>query len=247
MSKHFDDLGIKLLSETLQSSGEETVKYFGPKLLIHIMTETLANPVTNVLVKIVKALIADYFKKVSSVDSKLDTLIAEPLQTAISILHEILILDFTNDIQKQVRREDLTSAFEKLRTAYSYAKQQSPESCIIVRIYQAIVAALIEGREPYTEYYVGELKELVTITRKRAREAGDMGRAIVEIDPDDASFSPRTGDELIDLKLQFVRSQVWIERNARKATLLQEELTKTQYADDLETYCNFAINIMTHV
>src|SRR5262245_37987117 len=137
---------LSILSKAFGSTVELEVEHASSFLLSTLVSAAIADPVSKLVGVLVKELIEELFKATNSVERKLDVQLREPLQTAVTIANETLSHRTTDRAEARERVRQLRFAFDKLRTAYSYAEGMNDnDRAEVVRLYQCVVASLIPG------------------------------------------------------------------------------------------------------
>lgn len=158
----------RVLSKVLETTTKESVEHVGAFILSDFISIAVAGPTAAVLGAATGALISALLEQTSQDGHKLDTLIAEPLDTATTIVRNVLEVPATDIDEKNEALEDLRSALDKLRTAYSYASRLHPEQCLLIRLYQCIVLALMKGRRNILARYLAEIANTATECEMKA-------------------------------------------------------------------------------
>jgi len=131
---------LSILSKALGSAVELEVEQGSSFLLSTLVSAAIADPVSKLAGVLVKELIEVLFKVTNSVERKLDVQLREPLKTAVTIVNETLSYGITDRAEARERVRQLRLAFDKLRTAYSYAEGMNDnDRAEVVRLYQCVV------------------------------------------------------------------------------------------------------------
>jgi hypothetical protein len=133
------------------------------------------------LAAVASAVIEQLGKQNSEIEKKLDKILAEPLAFARATLTENLSIKPSSDVEIQERERQLTTAYDKLRTAYIYADEEQHAAQTMIQLYQAFVAALMIGGKPYVERYIQIFQKAAAIARNEAELSLAEAR---EIDPE---------------------------------------------------------------
>ena len=149
-----EDLGRDLLGEAVEGTTEKVVEG-GTELLASVLAahglsgaSTLGGPVAAVLAKLAKVLVEKLFEKTSKVEPKLDILLAEPFQTATSILQRVLSAQGGTFEELDTSSRLLEGVYVELEKAFHYAEDKDPEKRGLVQLYQLQVAALMKDAQP---------------------------------------------------------------------------------------------------
>ena len=157
-----------VLRKVLESTTKESVEHVGAYLLSELICTAVAGPTAAILGAAAEALITALLEQTSEDEQKLNALIAEPLDTATAIVRNVLELPATDIDEKREALEDLREALRKLRTAYSYASRLHPEQCLLIRLYECIVLALMRGRENLLTRYLAQIVDTAAECERKA-------------------------------------------------------------------------------
>ncbi|GLH75070.1 hypothetical protein GETHLI_35730 [Geothrix limicola] len=146
----------------------------------------IAGPALGVAVKV---LIEQLTDETSKLEAKLDLILREPLLSACQTLQEVLSAQFRTAAEIQERERQLAVAFDNLKRAYNYTEEKNTDNQLVIRMYQAIVAALKEGGRPFAYLYVGDLYAVASEARGEAALLRDTATAI-----DPQFFEEHRGD-----------------------------------------------------
>ena len=236
------DLGARLLAHVMTSSVQESLKFAGEHVLRQVVIAAVAGPVAAVLAGATKVVAQELFDKTKKLETKLDHLIAEPLESASTRLAEILEAEFDTEDEFDECERRLAHVDDNLQKAHIYAQQQDSESLTLIRFYQAITAALMKGGKPFVDLYAHELENQAQGMREKAEESRAWARSMdAEIEKrsriiqrlDDSVFL----DERQSSRLAGLHSMVAASVIERQDELLSRAKDATSMASAIEEFC----------
>jgi hypothetical protein len=161
--------------ETVKSAAEPVVR----KLVARAVGVAIATSATGVGAAVLgtaaKELAQALLDSTSAMEAKLDRIIAEPLQSALAGLNDIVRAQFTTENELQRVDNDLSALFRNLQKAATLAGRTDPSQRLLIRAVQAYVAALEAGGGPYVAVIVREFREIAA-SLKSAADALDEQR-----------------------------------------------------------------------
>jgi hypothetical protein len=218
-----------VFAKTLGKTVEQSVKLIGGTLLRNVLSAAVLGPGTEIVGQAASSLVTELLQQTRAQEAKLDVLIAEPLESAISTLREVIAAHGRTPAEHQEVDRRLGYASDNLQKAYTYATTLTPEMCLLIRAYQCVVCALKEGADPFLNAYLEELEAVAYSTHNQVRALRDDASAIAGI----RSYTrgERSGYAHVS------RGQIKAEQ--RKSELYQEADHLEGYASDIELFCRF--------
>jgi hypothetical protein len=237
-------VSLAILSKALQASAGKVVEDNASRLLGDLLGAAVAGPAGAALAAIAGALIEALLKSTSAVERKLDTVLEEPLVTAVRLVGQANSVPQATPESRRERLRQLAHAYDLLAKAHTYAEKQHPEKVRLVRYYQTVVAAMRPDAHEFADLFVAELR--AGIPPLFARAAGLRERARhLESDVEAArlavKYAPRVGAEsaenraLAMIDLGRVGSEL--------ADTLAEAKALEHAASELELFCQFAAKL----
>jgi hypothetical protein len=225
--------GLKIL----ESAGEETLKCFTGIILTTYLgvTAVAAAPLAAFAVAIAKRFAAELY---TLPDQNTQSLVDEPLQTAVTTLNEILEARHKTPAERKERERLLESVSDSLRKAYSHTEGRNEDQWK-VRILQAFVAALREGGGASLRLWLDEFRECISdcldiaVHKKQEAEVIQRGWA----DP---------CQEGTDLAMRSVARQARAFAFSQVEQLKKEAEELTNYATGLERYVTFLMDLSAY-
>jgi hypothetical protein len=175
-----EDLGIRILSEALNSSTHKFVEEGAPKILASAIGLAVAGPLGAGLGAVAGELIKALFEKASLVEVKLDVVLKEPFETAMRTVREARSVPRATPESYWEYQRQLTLAYDLLGKAYTYAEFRKPFHRLEVRLYQCLVAAFRPGSHEFVDLYVAEFRSVALAAAVRSNEFAGMA---AELDP----------------------------------------------------------------
>lgn len=218
-----------VFAKTLSKTVEESVKLIGGTLLRKVLSAAVLGPGAEIVAVAASTLVTELLQETRAQEAKLDAVIAEPLQSAISTLREVIGAPARTPEEHQEIDRRLGYASDNLQKAHTYATTLSPEMCLLIRAYQCVVCALKEGAERFLEQYLKELQAVALTTRKQVRALRDDASAIAGI----RSYTRGERSGFANVSSAQVRAE------QRKVELYQQADHLENYASDIELFCNF--------
>lgn len=178
--------GIRdILEEALSSAVEEAVKdtfrsHAG--VLQDTLLAAFSDPAASMLGRAVKLFIGFFFKKASSIESKLDLLVSESFSTSARTLQQILSIQITNKAEYDECQRQLASTIDNLSSAYSKAENDRRKQQSIL-VFQSIAFALRTGGKPFMEQCLAELRTVASAARRAAAHSNEEAAALERGDP----------------------------------------------------------------
>ena len=173
-----NDRVLDIVSEGLQETAQALTANTGEELLRAVLPAvagTLAGPLASGAAAMTGAVVKAIFRQTSATERKLNKQLAAPFKTAARTVEDILSEQALTDAEEADATRRLEAARERLALAYTYAEDHSPERRLLVTVYQALVAALLEGGGAALRRYLQELRGLAEAARHRA--AGEVAEA----------------------------------------------------------------------
>jgi hypothetical protein len=174
---------LDILQVALESATEESVKSVGATVLGALVATSIANPAAAVLASVTKALMHAVFHTTSSLERKLDVLLSEPLSTASTTLTTVLSIEATTPEEYEECERLLTRAADDLAKAYTYAENSDPPQCLVIRVYQTLIAALRQGGRPFADLFSRDLLAEAETARRESSDTRDEAERIGRRDP----------------------------------------------------------------
>jgi hypothetical protein len=167
-----DSTLLRIVSDGLQKAAEEAATKHGEellKLILPAIAGSLAGPLASGAAAMMSALIQTVFKETSATDRKLDRMLGEPFKTAARTVEEVLSEEVQNDAEEAEATRRLQSAADRLEKAYTYAEGELQNKRLLVRVYQCLVTALLEGGGAAMRKYIAELRDLAMAAREASK------------------------------------------------------------------------------
>ena len=165
---------LRIVSKGMHQAAEESTKKLGGELLTKVLPAAIAGqvagPLAAAIAGIVGAMIDGVFKETSAVERKLNTVLANPFRTAQQTVRSVLEEEIRNDAEESFANRRLEAAHDRLDEAYVYAEAQSPQKCLLVQVYQCIVAALIESGGASMRRCISQFQKLAAEARDHAHK-----------------------------------------------------------------------------
>jgi len=178
-----ENLALDILHEALESTAKESVKSIGATVLGTMLAASIANPAAAVIASVAQALIKAVFQTTSSIERKLDVVLSEPLSTAVTTLTAVLSVEAATPEEQEECERLLTRAADDLAKAHTYAEKSDPPRCPVIRVYQALIAALRQGGRPFADLFLREMRDAAKGARSDAALAREEAEAIERDDP----------------------------------------------------------------
>ena len=162
------DIQVEVLIATFESVTEQVVEGMADRLLASAVSAAIRHPVAAVLAGVARALITGIFDKTREIEGKVDQIIDEPFQTAVTSFKEVMNISAeTSNEQVEVQRR-LGVICDRLQTAYTYAEKKNQTRLLGIRSYQALTAAMTIGGRPFMELYLKDLRSAAQDLFERA-------------------------------------------------------------------------------
>jgi hypothetical protein len=178
---------LQIIGEGMSEATSEGFKKFGEETLTPLLINTIAAPIAGPLAAGAAALLGSFakqlLKETNSIERRLNKLLAQPFNTASRTVREILSEEVRDAAEGSRATERLKRAAELLDEAYTYAESESPRRRLLVRVYQSLVAALIEGGGAALRRYTDELRQLAGRARQEAEHQRTDASRTRERDP----------------------------------------------------------------
>jgi hypothetical protein len=248
-NKSRSDLAIQVLSKALGSATEESAKEATRKALIHIISAAVAGPTAIVIAAVAKEVVEGLLKTTSSMERKLDQILKEPLQTSVNSVREVLSMEPRTQREKDWCNDRLNHAFDDLAKAYSYAQSGLPEMCMVIRLYQAIVAALQPGGRPFVSIVVGEFQavgDALKLGARQSREEAAQASKAAEYYANE--LRAYIGSPPSEMGSVVVSAGAYEAHMGSQSMRQFEEATKTAEglearAQEIDLYCQLAVKL----
>lgn len=167
-----DDLLLRIVSSGMEKAAEDAASRHGEDILKHLLPAvagSLAGPLASGAAAMVSVLIETLFKKTNATDRKLDKMLGEPFKTAVRTVQDILSEEVSTDAEEAEATRRLQRAADRLDQAYTYTDGDLPSKRLTVRLYQALVAALVPGGGASMRKYLAHLRALANAARNEAK------------------------------------------------------------------------------
>jgi len=168
---------LQIIRLGMAQATEETIKKFGEDTLTQLLLATVAAPIAGPIAAGAAAMLTTLakgvFRETSAIDRKLNKILAQPFKTASQTVRQVLSEEVRDSAEEARATERLKRAADQLDEAYTYAEADSPQRRLLVRVYQCLVAGLLEGGGAALRQYLGELRWLGA----RARDQANRERA----------------------------------------------------------------------
>lgn len=227
---------LKIVSDGVQKASEETVKKYGEDLLKTVLpallSAVIAGPLAAGAAAAVAATVESIFKQTSATERKLDRLLNGPFKTAVTTVREVLSEQVRTKAEEDRANRRLEFSVEELQRAYAYAESKSPERLLLIKLYQAFVAALIEGGGASMRRQLADLRRLAGLAENQANHFDTERAKVRSHDPEyvekvrheikvQAEYSP--SDWSIDLRLEIMAKnfQTWAESSRSRANAVR--------------------------
>jgi hypothetical protein len=196
----------------------------------------------------VKEFIEQLTAETSKLDAKLNLILHEPLVSACQTIREVLSARYRTKAEVQERERRLAIASDNLIRAYNYTEAPDAEHLPVIRIYQAVVAALMEGGRPFMELYIQDLSSVTDKARDRAaflkgHAASIDLKALEERRGGVMQYALPEGENLL---IQLSGAMAIREAEEQKKKLLIEAANLEKTALFLESLCSFILSIAEH-
>ncbi|MGB8130901.1 MAG: hypothetical protein WCG81_14010 [Candidatus Angelobacter sp.] len=116
-----------------------------------------------------------FLKVLDPTQQKLDILLNEPLQTAVSTTHKCLAVQIGNENDRRMRDQQFFAALQGFEKAYSIASQKKNEEvCINIRLAQAAIARAMDTHgwvAVYLKEFIATLKDQIQLADAKVRSA----------------------------------------------------------------------------
>jgi hypothetical protein len=159
-------LMARLVTKASESTAKELTKAVGGMLLHRVMATAIAEPAAAILGEVAGAFASALLEQTSAIERKLDKLLAEPFETAVTTIEEAVLARPSTPVEFDERNRQLQRAFDDLRKARTLAEDEEERN--VVRLYQVLVAAMMRGGGAYVREYVAELRSLAQAAREQA-------------------------------------------------------------------------------
>jgi hypothetical protein len=248
-NKSRSDLAMQVLGKALGSATEESAKDVARKALVHIVSAAVAGPTAIVIAAVAKEVVERLLESTSSIDRKLEQILKEPLQTSVNSVREVLSMEPNTQSEKDWCNARLNHAFGDLAKAYSYAQSGAPEMCMVIRLYQAIVAALQPGGRPFVSIVVGEFQGVGDALKLRARQGREeAARASKAAEYYANELRAYIGSPPSEMGGIVVSAGAYEARMHSQCMRQVEEATKTTegleaQAQEIDLYCELAVKL----
>lgn len=196
----------------------------------------------------VKEFVEQLKAETSNLEAKLDLILREPLISACQTVLEVLSAQYRTVFEVQERERRLAVAFDNLMRAYNHTEAQDNDDRLIIRMYQAIVAALKEGGAPFAYLYVGQLYAAASAARGEAALLRDTAAAI-----DPQFFYEHRGDVIrhaVDwghyYQLEESVHKTILDAEQRKEALLTRSVNLEKAATHMEVFCSLVRHVSEH-
>jgi hypothetical protein len=208
----------------------------------------LASIAASVVAAAVKEFVEQLREHTSEIEKKIDLIIQEPLESAVQTIIDVLSVRYDTEAESCERERQLSYAFDNLRRAYAYAAYQEASHRRLVRMYQAIVAALKEGGRPFALLCLADLRTLVVETRAEASSARTRA---ADIDPE---FFERHRIDFVRYSVDYLHyeqnqeavDQSIADAEEQKSQLLENSAVLEKWADHMESFCRFVEYVVNH-
>ena len=171
---------LQIIGQGMSEATVETFKKFGEETLMPLLLNTIAAPIAGPLAAGAAALLATFakrlFQETNSIERRLNKLLSQPFKTASRTVREVLSEEVRSTAEEARATERLKRAADQLDEAYTYAESETPQKRLLVRLYQCLVASLIEGGGAVLRRNMAELQLLAL----RARSEADRLKADAE-------------------------------------------------------------------
>jgi len=178
---------LKIISFGMANATEEAVKKIGEETITHLLLATIVAPVAGPLAAGAAALLStiakELFRETSAIERKLDKVLAQPFKTASRTVTQILSEEVRDDAEEARLTERLKTAADQLDVAYTYAEDAAPRKLLLVRLFQSLVAALLEGGGAALRRNLAELRELAAKARREAARWREDAERVRRRDP----------------------------------------------------------------
>jgi len=202
----------------------------------------IAGPVLGVAVK---EFIEQLTTETSQLDAKLDLILHEPMTSACQTVVDVLSVQCKTTAEVQERERRLAVAFDNLMRAYNYTEPKNTDIRLVIRMYQAVVAALKEGGRPFAYLYVADLYAAAS---KGRGEAAHLRDSAASINPE--FFEEHRSDVVLHAvdwahyyQLEESVNRTIVGEKDRKGALLAEAVKLEKAAGQIEALCSLVRNV----
>lgn len=168
LERDLRELDVEVLFAAFESATEVTIEEVAGRLLAYAISSAIAHPAAAVLGGVARALITKLFDKTKELESRMNEILDEPFQTAVTSLKEVMsVKAHTEEDQYEIQRR-LGTVCDRLQSAYTYAEKNAQTRRLTIRSYQVIAAALTKGGRPFMELYLKDLRSAANDLGNRA-------------------------------------------------------------------------------
>lgn len=122
----------------------------------------------SIVLTVLGPVLRTFLKLVDPTQTKLDSILREPLQTGVALAHQALSMQIGNENDTKLRDQNYYSSLQSLEKAYSYGRsQKKSEECLKIRLAQASVAKAMNAPgavKTYLEEYALTLRQDLSAT-----------------------------------------------------------------------------------
>lgn len=166
-----DESSFKVGCKVMAAVAEKVTDVGLQSILLGTSLSPIASITAAVLATGVKSVIEELDAQTSAIVEKLDLVLKEPLASAVEAVVDVLTVHCETAAEARECERQLSYAFDSLRRARAYTSAKGLPHRRLVRMYQALVAALKEGGRPFALLYVRDLRSLSSQVRKESLTA----------------------------------------------------------------------------
>lgn len=192
-----DSLIEDLFRAALKETASVATEFYG-KSLIRLISDAVSDPLVSVLVAVAREFVAAAFKKVSTIEEKIDLLTMASLRTGAFQLQTCLEQRITEKTKEQEESwiAKLRVASDNLERAYF---EVNPEKRQLVQALQMVALAILPGGE------ILNLSKYISEFREHARRMQDRAEKLKEIADEMGEFvfrAPHVGHLSFEMQIQ---------------------------------------------
>src|SRR6267378_717919 len=171
----FSEAASKTAGAFLEETVKERLKQFSYSALFVTASSEVAKGMAEV---IVGPMLKAFLKVLDPTQKKLDTILNEPLQTAVTLTRQCLSVQIVNENDRRICDQQFYAALQIFEKAYSYASGRKGYETIRIhiRLAQATIAKSMDAPGTvlvYLKEFVSTLKEQVQLAEAEVRRASE--------------------------------------------------------------------------
>jgi hypothetical protein len=177
-------IAAQAFGKAVAAATAEGAKLAGKVAASAVLPGLLIEPITAALGAMVEVFVSKVFEETvdlqRQLDSKLETILSEPLESAKAILFHILQVEISNaDTLSEIERQ-LNQSYDNLITALAYADKNDATAALNVLAYLALVAAMKRDGCDFARLHLKRLRRSASDLRTEHNSLEQRARELTE-------------------------------------------------------------------